>query len=162
VLSDIVIDTNVFLHAQNPRERRFAASGRLLARLLRVPTELCVDPGFSLDEASNESLIGQEYLDKIRAGSIGYVTLVQVLLANRVKEVDRRLDARERACLRHWSLKPRDRTFLAVAINSNDQVLVTHDYEDFGKSKRRDIRKRTGAKAVEASDAFLLLRVAAR
>src|SRR5439155_16995687 len=131
VLSDIVIDTNVFLHAQNPNEQRFAASGRLLELLLRVKTALCVDPGFSLDEARNRSLIGAEYLEKIRFGSIGYATLIQISLGNRIKLVERQIDQRYRASFREWRLKPRDQTFLAVAIKGQNQVLVINDFATF-------------------------------
>src|SRR5438132_1342858 len=46
MLPDIVIDTNVLCHADNPYEPRCAASRMLVLRLLEVPAQLCVDEGF--------------------------------------------------------------------------------------------------------------------
>lgn len=66
MITDVVVDTNVWVHASNPGEQRFEAALEFLEKLLySASILLCVDEGFSLDEASNRSLIGREYLDNI-------------------------------------------------------------------------------------------------
>jgi len=48
---DIVVDANVFMHAANPNEERFAASLLFLKKLKEVATLLCVDQGYHAEEA---------------------------------------------------------------------------------------------------------------
>src|SRR6266849_4956196 len=92
MLPDIVIDTNVLCHADNPVEPRCAASRSLMSRLLDVPTQLCVDKGFALDRARNRSHICAEYLDMVVPGSVPYAVLTHLFASGRVREVDRRPD----------------------------------------------------------------------
>jgi predicted nucleic acid-binding protein len=46
--------------------------------------------------------------------------------------------------------KPRDRVFLGIAYNSEEKILVSHDYEDFQASKRVDIRRELSVAVIEA------------
>ena len=73
MLADIVIDTNVFLHAENEQEVRRESCQSLVALLREGNTLLCVDDGFNLlEESKNRSQIGREYIEHLRVGSVGY------------------------------------------------------------------------------------------
>ena len=47
MIDDIVIDTNVLVHAQNPNEKRFVDTTNLIKIILDSNTSLCVDEGFN-------------------------------------------------------------------------------------------------------------------
>lgn len=157
MLDDVVVDTNVLVHAQNPQEDRFGDSVRFVENLLACRALLCVDSGFSTKESSNRSLIGAEYLEKLRAGSLGYAALVQLATSGRVREVARMADGAARKQILQLIRKPRDRTFLSVAWNSSGRLLVSHDYEDFQEGKRKEIHKVIGVRMADAAEMCVLL-----
>jgi hypothetical protein len=157
VLDDLVIDTNVLVHAQNPGERRFKDSVQFVESLLGCKAQLCVDPGFSAVESANRSLIGGEYLDKLRVGSIGYSALVMLIGAGRVREVPRAADRAANKKILQLVRKKRDRTFLSVAWGTSEKLLVSHDYEDFQEKKRAEIRKSIGVRMADAAGVCALL-----
>jgi len=66
MLVDIVLDTNVLMHAENSQEARCEQSGNLLQAPKICTTKLCVDEGFDLNESRNRSQIGSEYLKHLR------------------------------------------------------------------------------------------------
>jgi predicted nucleic acid-binding protein len=154
-MKDLVIDTNVLLHAQNPNERRCAAARTLLRKLLKSSTKLCIDDGFSIKPANNRSMIGGEYLDKLMHGSIGYAVLVELLRVSRVRQVPRRPGNKEAKKINQLIRTRRDRTFVGVTCNSDERVLVSHDFRDFQISKRRLLRKSLNVHIVEAEECDL-------
>jgi len=90
MISDVVIDTNVLVHADNPMEARSAASRSLLQGLLGVNTVLCVDEGYDPDEPRNRSRIGSEYRQNLRFGSLGLAVLVHLAGQGRIRTLPRR------------------------------------------------------------------------
>jgi hypothetical protein len=154
MLTDIVIDTNVFLHAQNPTEKGFKAAGIFLQLLLAADTELCVDGVFDTN-APHLSLIAHEYLTMIRPVGAGYAVLVQLLQSGRVKM---NVSVKCAPHLRRMvvSLIPndsRDRTFVFVACNSANHILVSHDWVDFKSHVREQIKHDLDVAIEEAADA---------
>jgi len=152
MLPDIVIDTNVLCHAGNPTEPRHAAALALVVRLLDISTRLCVDEGFSLDEAINQSHICAEYLAMLVPGSVAFVVLVRLATSGRVREVNRRPDTATARRIMQVVRKPRDRIFVGVAHNSVGKTLVSHDYVDFAAAKRRMIKRDIGVSILECGD----------
>jgi hypothetical protein len=55
------------------------------------------------------------------------------------------------------SEKPRDRTFLKVAINSQDHFLCSHDFEDFTEPKRVEIKNRFDVRVKTVGETLLFL-----
>jgi hypothetical protein len=151
VVNDLVIDTNVFVHAQNPSEQRCASSLSFLESLLSASaTSLCVDQGFSSDLETNKSHIGGEYLNNLRAGSFALNVIVTLASTRRIRQVARRAPQASAKKINQLLRNKRDRIFLSVAFNSLDKILVSHDYQDFQNEKRYDIRKRLGVMIEEA------------
>lgn len=136
MLSDVVVDTNVLIHASNPSVAYNAASLALLVALQNASTALCVDPGFDVNEAQNRSLIAGEYQQKLPIGSLGFAVVATLAATGRVKQVSRKVPEALARKIRHRVGKPRDRTFVHVAANSNDRRLVSHDFEDFSDDTR--------------------------
>lgn len=159
MLDDIVIDTNVFVHGSNPHGQHFSDAGDFLARLLEVETKLCVDEGFDMEEASNRSLIGDEYLRHIRAGMLGYEVLARVFASRRLKVVASSASPAVRKSINRRVGNKRDRTFLFVTMNTDERVLVSHDYADFPQPLRRELADEFDLSVVPAVDCIGLLDV---
>jgi hypothetical protein len=159
MLADIVVDTNVFVHAHNPNHA-FSNDSRELASALLAPgnaTALRVDPGFDPVEANNRSRIVGEYLEKLVPGMIGY-HLVQALAADgRVRPVDASKDKNVKAAVRKLVKDPSDRVFLLTTLMSVAKVLVTHDDHAFPDSVRSDCGQTWAVNVCEAPDSVLLL-----
>ncbi len=152
MLSDLVIDTNVLVHAQNPSEQRCADARRLLTTLLDTTAVLCVDQGFACDEGQNRSHIGTEYLQNLRAGSLALQVIATLAGSGRVRQLGRRAPQATARQINQLIRNRVDRVFLSVAFNSTDRVLVSHDLEDFQLPKRDTIRRTLGVRVVEAQD----------
>ena len=152
MLSDIVIDTNVLLHAQNPNETRFVNSSNLINKILEENTNLCIDEGFSEDESKNESIIGNEYLSNLQPGSIGQSLIVQLVSQQRIKQLTKRAPERIVSKINQLIRNKTDRVFLNIAYNSDEKTLVSHDYKDFHKTKRRFIATNLQIQVIEACD----------
>ncbi len=157
MLTDLVLDTNVLVHAENPEEPRQAASIALITRLRSATTVACIDPGFSVNQAQNKSLIGAEYLKHLRAGSPG-LALIAFLAANgRISAVSRDVDLKTKREIIRMVRNKRDRTFLFVTINSVDRTLASHNFKDMQKDKRKFIRTEYGVAIIEAVNCLNLL-----
>ncbi len=152
MLSDVVIDTNVLLHAQNPNEKRFEDSSNLIRKMLYENTSLCVDQGFSEDESKNESIIGQEYLSNLQFGSMSSNLIVQLASQQRIKQLTKRAPERIVRKINQIIRNKIDRVFTNVAYNSDEKTLVSHDYNDFSMTKRQRILTDLQIKIIEACD----------
>ena len=151
MIADMVIDTNVFVHADNPMEARCAASRSLLQRILSVGTILRVDEGYDSNEARNRSHIGSEYQHNLRFGSMGLAVLVQLAGQGRIRTLPRKVpDAATAKKIRQLLRNTTDRVFLSVAYGSHEKILVSHDYVDFQEAKRPTIREVLGVAVIEA------------
>jgi hypothetical protein len=115
-------------------------------------TSLCIDDGFDCDPAKNKSHIGHEYLKRLQAGSLGYNLVVELVKQRRVAQCKKTVNQGAAKKINQWLRKKADRIFLSVAFNSVAKTLVSHDFEDFQKQKRKDIRKEVGVEVVEACE----------
>ncbi|HET7483993.1 MAG TPA: hypothetical protein VFJ64_01300 [Solirubrobacterales bacterium] len=152
MLADLVIDTNVFVHADNPAEKRYTAASALLNALVDGETEIGVDDGFDLDPSANKSLIGHEYLEKLTPLSAGFRVLAHLAQSGRTKFVSKKFDPATRKQINQIVRNKRDRTFLLVSTEMDDRVFCSHDFKDFQKRKRRDIKAKLGVSILEADE----------
>jgi len=160
MLLDIVLDTNVLLHATNEQEPRRVQSQALLLALRDCTAHLCVDEGFDWNEASNRSQIGGEYLKHLRAGTLGYAVVEHLARSLRVKQVSRGVPQNVSRHIRRVGYGP-DRTYVRVAFNSSDRVLASHDFKDLSAGVRLGLRAAIGVRVLEAGEALVALRAKA-
>ena len=157
MLDDIVLDTNVLAHSQNPNEQRYDHCCALLDRILNCSTKIAVDEGFSLDHAHNRSYIGSEYLDNLRFGSLPFSVISQLAASKRVSFLAKRAPEREQRIINQSVRNVIDRAFLGVACNSQEKILVSHDFVDFQAQKRLFLRREIGVDIIEAHESLDLL-----
>jgi hypothetical protein len=151
-MDDIVVDTNVFAHTQNPNNEHFSASVTFTNSLLDSDVLLCVDKGFQLDESKNRSIICYEYLQHIVFGSPAYFVILKLAMDGRIMQLDRLTNRSTSRKINQLLANKHDRTFLNVACNSSDKTLVSHDYVDFSIAKRRTIKREIDVDVITAAD----------
>lgn len=140
MLVDLVVDTNVLLHASNPAEDRFNDAQAFLEVLLDSVAIMCVDKGYTLDTARNRSQIMAEYLTHLRAGTLGF-QVVQTMAANeRIRGVERHIEPREAKKIKQAVWDRTDRVFVKVTLNTEERTLVSHDFQHFPLDARDTLR----------------------
>jgi predicted nucleic acid-binding protein len=153
-MDDIVLDTNVLMHASDPRERLCPLARALVRSIKDSETKICVDEGFNLNPAQNRSLIGQEYSTHLKHGSYAAAFILALSNGKRIRVVSRNVQRKTKKMILQRVRKPRDRTFLYVTVNSTENVLVSHDFEDFTQDKREGLRRDLLIHIVTAQEAL--------
>jgi len=146
VLSDALIDTNVFAHASNPGVQYYEDSKSFLNAFRACNTLLCID-------GDNGSLIAKEYSSQLHSGMLGFAVLVHLAQTRRVKTISRKVTPQQARQVKLLKLKkPRDETFVRVALNSDESIFVSHDFQDFPQQKRATIMTDLGVDIVDAAE----------
>jgi hypothetical protein len=159
MLADLVVDTNVLVHAHNTEHAYCEDAKALVESLLAEAntTLLRVDAGFDPVEAQNRSRIIGEYLQKLVPGMAGH-HMVQTLAAEgRVAPVPACKDSKLRGAVRALVKDSFDRVFLLTALASKEKTLVSHDDEAFSDSVRDDCKEMWNASVCDAPDVVAIL-----
>jgi hypothetical protein len=159
VLPDIVIDTNVFVHASNPNGTQQQQGALAFLKAMHASkTSLCVDKPFhGFDEATNRSTMGFEYIKHVRGNTYSYYLLAALAAAKRILVVGDKVPVRTARKINQCIRNKHDRVFVRVAVNSQSNELASHDFEDFSAQKRKHIRKQIGIQIRTAEQALALL-----
>lgn len=161
MLIDVVVDANVWGHSQNPQNDNFEAANQLIEDLATSDCILCVDEGFSLNEADNRSIIGREYLDQLRFSSPGFQLIAALGSRGRIRFVSSSVKRESRdAIKRIVGHNTRDQLYVRVTFNTEDRHLVSHDFDDLAVDDRRELRKGIGVVVVNAAACCEALRAA--
>ena len=156
---DIVVDTNVFVHAGNPRVKFFEGARRFMHALENTTVPLCVDkPREDAAPDDNTSLILFEYKAKVLPSSYGFAVLAKLASTKRIKWVSRDVGPAVNGKIR--ALVPsniRDRTFLRVAYGSLAKIFVSDDGTDFSTPVRKRIAKQLSVRVEHSSIEFATL-----
>ena len=142
-MNDIVIDTNVLLHTNNKENKYYLSANETLKLVIQRDLSLCVDVFFSLT-GSNTSIIGTEYIQHIRTGTIAYAFLLDRLVKGKYVQVNikkyKNVKLGLTKMIKKGEIKNRhDLAFVIVAYGSHDKMLVSNDYDDFNKENRKYI-----------------------
>ncbi len=143
-IDDIVIDTNVLVHAGNPNVKCFSASLQLLKNILDSEFSICVDEGSNPDRQKNKSLICHEYLEKLRFGSFAFSFLTNLFQNKRVIEKAKNPGRKKKKIIEQTIRNRRDRTFICVTCNSSNGLFASNDFEDFQRPKRAVLKSKLG------------------
>jgi hypothetical protein len=145
---DIVIDTNVFVHADNCGIDYYYSAKEFLKKVEKSSVKLCLDAGFDPVESRNRSHIGGEYYRVLRQGTRGYNTLMTLVRANRYKVFNGGEIAKRKRNAGKLIHNSPDIYFLCVAILSYDHLLVSNDLTDFTEGKRSKILENFGVRVL--------------
>lgn len=151
---DLVVDTNVLVHASRPGEVSWQSiSIEFCERLLACKASMLID----FDEQANRSLLWAEYEKHLKLGDLGYQVLVKLGSEQRIARCDLHVPSNVHREIKKFikGSKPRDRTVLKLATKTTTRQLVSHDYEDFQPRKRKDIKSELGIYVVTAAECKL-------
>jgi predicted nucleic acid-binding protein len=153
--ADIVVDTNVFVHSHNPSDRHFPSSVAFLAALRGSETALCFDSDASPNEASNRSRILAEYQLRLPSHSLAAKIVTEILQSvDRWRSVSAGVPSDTRSVINHSVVDPRDRLFVRTCVNTDEKVLVSHDYRAYTADCCRILERRCGVKVLDAESAL--------
>ena len=155
-LRDFTVDTNVLMHASNPGEPLCENAAKFLIRVRAAKTLLCVDEGFSLNEADNRSHIGSEYLTKLHIGTIGHALIAELARIGRLAVVSRTVPQAMARKINQTVSDKSDRVFARVAHNSQDKTLVSHDFVAFPRRTRGSAPEELSITIIDATAAAAL------
>jgi len=143
LIEQIVVDTNVILHADNPVSGYQSDSMCFLDRFLKDGCyRLALDRTPPLGRQHNESQILQEYLEHVTYdSSFGFYFLIKVLERSWFDIVGRTNYRREVKIIIQEVSNKVDRIFLRVTCMANSRKFVTHDFSDFPMQKRKRLAK---------------------
>jgi hypothetical protein len=145
----LVVDTNVFEHADNSNEIRHPASLALLNVLINTQGQLIyVDESLSPDE----SFILNEYIKRLVPGNFGHTVLLLLARQGRISPIKRTVNANITKKIKMWVHKPVDVTFVKVSFNSADRIFVSHDFEDLPQDAREFLYEKIAVNIVTASE----------
>ena len=149
---DMVVDTNVWMHASNPEVDTFKAALDFVVVLLRSSTVLCFDIGASLNEAGNRSRILSEYRAQVKGTGVGTKILEALLQSERWVNVSDKVTDAERKVINQYVHDVSDRVFARVATNSESHSLISHDTRAFHKECKTQLRKKCGVQVSSCSE----------
>lgn len=133
-------------HAQNPADKYFECASSLFDSLLdRDDIFVVVDDG---------GLVWKEWDSELNDLSLPAAVLAELLKAGRVLEVSLtalHADDKKFVETQIRRSKPRDRTFLKVAMIHSEE-LISNDYTDFTVAVRRAVKKRCGLLLLDACE----------
>ncbi|NMH97963.1 hypothetical protein [Pseudonocardia acidicola] len=152
---DIVIDTNVLVHAAGGggAAEEKDSSLAILAWLSETTEVLWVldDQGKRAPDLST-SVLASEYNSSLPPQSIGLALLTSFLLSNRVSFSPRPSQADAKVIRRLVPNNTRDRAVLGAAIGAQDKVLVSNDYADFSVDVREQAKENFGASIHDSTE----------
>lgn len=129
----VVIDTNVFMHADNP------ASGRQEDAVEFLES---IEQGNGLVDVDIEGRILGEYRERISGSSLSSGLLATWLQNKKIQHIPSNATPDVRRWIGRSVGDALDRTFLKTAYSSTGKKLISHDYTDFPDRKRTKIKSR--------------------
>ena len=152
-MTEIVVDTNVFVHSCNPNTEYFERSSLFVGQLAGSDCILCVDEGLDPDEAQNRSRIWSEYRAHIPPESLAVEILTYMILSGRVKDWPTKVPASIHSSVRKRVADPTDIVFVKVSYNSASECLVSHDFAAFPVEVRDHFRAENIANVIDCYQA---------
>lgn len=151
MLDDVVVDTNIFGHAQDPNTGvLFDEAAAFLERLLTVETPICFDG----EVEANRSRVLAEYERVMFPTGLAAPVLTRILVERRYKELSPRVPHHVRTIVN--ALLPvaesMDKLFVCLAYVSEESVLVSHDDNHLTHDVRQRAEQRLGVRMLDAVD----------
>lgn len=140
-VDDIVVDTNIWIHAGNPGVDEYEDALRFVIALKASRVAICFESGASPSEAKNESKILSEYYAQVQGSGVGRQVLTYMLANSRWTTVDPKVPHDQHRAINRNVNDPSDRIFARVATKSAGKRLVTHDKRAFPPKCKKALRK---------------------
>lgn len=141
MMKELVIDTNVIVHAHNEANLYHESALACLTSVLQSKINICVDDDFQFIN-NNSSVIISEYIQHVRSGTYGYYFLLQMASNGRITVYQKKNYNKEKALLRKIIPNKHDIIFLIITLASHDKYFISNDYNDFNTTIRNEIKRK--------------------
>ncbi len=149
---DIVVDTNIWIHAGNPGVDKYTEAQRFVLALYGSETILCFDVGAANNEATNRSKILSEYKERVGGSGVGQQILSALLQSGRWASVSSTVTNAQRQIINQNVPDASDRVFAKVATNSDSRALISHDEAAFHANCKKALAKKCGVAVQSCSE----------
>lgn len=150
---EIVVDTNVWIHAGNAGVTYHQEALEFCERLQQSDEHICFD--ISDTRLSPFSMILEEYLERVVHGTYGAYLIAHLLKSGRfLPTIDSLTDSQRSTIGALLSQNARDRTFAVTARSSSCHSLISHDFVDFTDHVRTELWRKIRLRC-ETSREFL-------
>lgn len=138
---DIVIDANVFAHAENPNNAYFSSAVDLVTNLVGSDESLALDDTGKRSPNEATSNLYREYTECLSPNSISFVVIKMLLDSGRV--TFHRRPSREiwNKCEKLVPRNRNDAIVLGVGVQTDRHLIVSNDYRDFHSKARKKVLK---------------------
>lgn len=150
-MDEVVIDTNVLVHASNGGDVHYQPSVAFLEDFVAGGAAMLIDEGYDEEPTKNESRIYREYHQFLKPGMYGFYVLAALGNFGRIVERPQYPDLITKAEISALVHDSGDRVFLGVSAGSSSRVLISHDQVDMPLSLRPRLKGKIGVCVVPAS-----------
>jgi hypothetical protein len=155
--NDIVIDTCVLVHANNTNSKYQVSSIKLINLMLSNKLYIALEDGFDLDESLNKSRMGYEYINHLNPGDLGFSMLAHLLSTNYYIICTNQVPLNVKKIIIQNIGNIGDRHFIYVTFNTDNKILVSHDFEDFHKNNRKLFSRVLNISILTAEELLLMV-----
>ncbi|SIK10437.1 Uncharacterised protein [Mycobacteroides abscessus subsp. abscessus] len=149
-MNEIVIDANVFAHADNPCDKYFESAVILVNGLLSSALRLAIDDTGKNAPDPSTSHMYCEYRRCLAPTSPSFTVFNQMLLSGRVVFHPRLKGAKREACAKLTPANDHDAIVLGVGTLTDLRLIVSNDYSDFHPRMRRQAKKQIDVDLVDS------------
>lgn len=150
---DVVLDTNVLAHANNPNISYQSGALAVLQWVAETTVRWVLDDQGKSAPDPNTSVMYAEYIRTLPPQGVSLALFIECLANGRVDFAPRpNRDIRQ--VLR--SIIPRntrDQAVLGAACGSSDRVLISNDFDDFNGAARRRVSQELGVTVLDSDEA---------
>lgn len=150
---DVVIDTNVFVHSQNPGDSHHESCVTILAWIRDAEVSLILDDQGKRKPNPETSLLYSEYMTHFTPQGLPRAVLAHLMINGRVHFVDRPGQHLRNAIRKICPSNVCDRAVLGAAAMSASKHLVSNDWADFGERARRSASKDLNVEILDSIEA---------
>lgn len=142
-MQKLVIDTCALVHANNSESGYMDSSIEMIEKIMYndcviIYTDLTLD----LNETCNTSHLGQEYLEHLIPGMLGYTFLEYMYQNQRIDYVPLKVPQAIKHKFEQLISNKGDIKVLKITFNTPDKILISNDYSDFNPLKRKLLQKK--------------------
>jgi len=147
-VSELVVDTNIFLHASNEGVKYCDSARSLLKVIIQNDIAICVDDVYDSNPARTTSRIGSEYERYITPGTHGHTMLLTIINSGKIKQIEKKKYNTQKRILTRIIRDKTDLVFVVISIGVAGQTLASNDFEDLSQRKRLTINNKFGVSIV--------------
>lgn len=146
---DVVVDTNVLAHADDPKKATSQASQQLLLFIKESELKWVLDDQGKKAPNPETSLLHAEYRNTIVEMGFSATVFAFLLRTNRVIFAPRPGEQVRKAIRKLVPANKGDQAVLGAAVGSTDGVLVSNDFGDFTAAVRTSVLKELSVTVVD-------------